>query len=386
MEMYWSLGGPKDDVLFDPESKYSPYCHIFIIVHPDVLIVSKDNVGEGFLVYLGPKKMWSTDYKESPYKQTEKDGSLFPGITQEEFNLDPRPDAGWIDSEVHLPPTVSNMSENVTHTPGQIFYPENLSIEESNKHLVFGFYNPFEGYQNIDRRMLPGEFVIIDVLNEAGEIVKMLRIESTAYSWRSSMRDNNPNLLHRFFQLVTGSYLRYDTPDGRERYESLYPVFTPYNEKSIKKQIEKEPYVVWPQDVNMNDPEYLMTKESRMKNIWLAFINTVPLHKQKDVSEYLDYLYTKRGELITWLRQIENSREYIDPAEFSRRMIDLILVARRFARETVKNGQDRVKGRRKTLKDITKSNIRNLVMKEEGSSLYKLVREMDRYKEESREN
>lgn len=55
MEMYWSLGGPTDEMLFDPESKFSPYVHSFIIVHPDVLIVSKDNIGEGYLVYLGVK-------------------------------------------------------------------------------------------------------------------------------------------------------------------------------------------------------------------------------------------------------------------------------------------------------------------------------------------
>lgn len=387
MDMYWSLGGPSDDVLFDPDSKYSPYCHTFIIVHPDVLVVSKDNIGDGYLVYLGPKQMWSTDYNACPYKQVHKDGSFFEGVTQEEFDTDPRPDAGWIDDAVHVPQTVSNMMDNVSYAQGHaIFAPPNLSFEEVNKHLRFGFYNGFEGWDKLDERMLPGEFVIIHNLDENGATTGMLRVESPAYSWRSGMRDNNPNLRHRFFQLVNGSYLRYDTSEGRDRYKNLYPTFTPYEEDSIKKQIFGDgPYVVWPQDPNYYDPENLMSKESRMYNIWLAFLNSVPLHHQKEVVKYLDYLYNKRGELIGWLRSVE-SRGHIDPTDFSRRVIDIIEAARRFAQQKVKTGMDRARdGRKLSLKDIVRDNIRNLVMKEEGSSLYRLIREMDRYKKEQEE-
>ncbi len=96
MDMYWSLGGPGNDDLFDPDSKYSPYCHTFIIVHPDVLVVSKDNIGDGYLVYLGPKQMWSVDYNICPYKQTQKDGSLYSGVSQEQFDADSRPNAGTV--------------------------------------------------------------------------------------------------------------------------------------------------------------------------------------------------------------------------------------------------------------------------------------------------
>jgi hypothetical protein len=331
--------------------------------------------------------MWSLDYKECPYKQTQKDGSLFPGVTQEEFNSDPRPNAGWIDPTIHVPKTVSNMTENVSHSPGHaIFSPSNLSIEEANKHLTFGFYNPFEGYNKLDRRMLPGEFVIVHQLDESGATTGIIRVKSTPYAWRSGMRDNNPNLLHRFFQLINGSYLRYDTPDGKDRYNNLYPIFEPFDEESIKRQIQDDgPYAVWPQDGKYYDPDYLMTKESRMYNIWLAFLNSVPLHSQKVVSGYLDYLYNKRGELIGWLRALDNIGR-LDSSEFSRRVIDIISAARRFAQQRAERGQDRDRnGRKLSVKDMTKANIRNLVMKEEGSSLYRLIREMDRYKKEQEE-
>jgi len=382
-EMYWSLGGPADEAMFDPDTQYSPYCHTYIMVHPDVLVVSKENVGNGYLVYLGPKQMWTVDYAECPYKQTKKDGSLFDGVTQEQFDADTRPNAGWIDSTIHVPQTVSNRDQSSAENP--IFSPHNLSLEEANKHLMFGFYNAFGGYDTLDRRMLPGEFVIAHQLDENGATIGMIRVESTSYSWRSEMRDNNPNIKHRFYQLVSGSYLRYDTEDGRDRYNRLYPTFTPYDDKSIKERLEHGPYVVWPQDVTYNDPENLMDKTSRMYNIWLAFLNAVPIHRQKEVSEFLGDLYKKRGALIRWLRML-NNRGNLDPTEFSARAVDIVESAKRFARKKVDSGQDTTNdGKKLSVKEITNYNIKNLVMKEQGSSLYRLVREMERWNREQEE-
>jgi hypothetical protein len=384
MEMYWKLGGPKDDELFDPTTYYSPYCHTFIMVHPDVLVASKDNVGEGYLVYLGPKQMWSLNYKECPYKQKQEDGSLFPGVTQEEFDNDPRPNAGWIDPALHVPETVSDMSEATTYEAGRtIFSPHNLSFEEANRHLMFGFYDPFEGYTELDKRMLPGEFVVIHYTDEKGAVVGMVRVQSTAYNWRLEMRDNNPNLLHRFFQLLNGSYIQYNTEDGQRRYNSLYPVFTPYAKESVQTRIKNDgPFVVWPQDPNFQVGDYLFTREGRMYNIWLAFLNDVPLHSQYEVSHYLDYLYNNRNEVIGWLRQLE-SRGHLDPTVISSRAINIIETSRRFARDAVKQGRNvTADGKRLSTKQLIRRNIRNLIMKEEGSSLYRLVKEMNRWKKD----
>ena len=337
MEMYWDLGGPKDEDLFDPNVDYSPFCHTFILVHPDVLIVSKENVGKGYLVYLGAQQMWSTD--PSPY----------PGAVVE---TEPKKIEG-------------------------VFTPPDLSLADTNKHLKFGFYDLFEGYEQLDVRMMPGEFVIVHKNDGT-----MLRVESTPYSWRSEMRDNDPNLLHRFFQLINGSYLRYDTAEGKARYNKLYPIFTPYDSNSIKAQLENGPYVVWPQS-NQLDPDYLMTKRDRMYNIWIAFLNSVPLHRQKEVGGYLDYLYKKRGELIGWLRTLEN-RDHLDSTSFSPRALNIIETTRKFAQKNATNGRDRTKdGKKLSVKDMTRSNIKNFIGKEKGDSLYRLIREMDRYKKET---
>ena len=57
-EMFTQLSGPKGDDLFDSNCQYSPYCHVFIMVYPDLLVASKDSVDDGYLVYLGYQTMW----------------------------------------------------------------------------------------------------------------------------------------------------------------------------------------------------------------------------------------------------------------------------------------------------------------------------------------
>ena len=366
IEMYWDLGGPTDEDLFHPHTDYSPWCHNFIIVHPQVQIVSKDNVGPGYLVYLGPKQLWTLDRDECPYKQLDLNNELFEGVSQEVWDADSRPSAGWIDDTLMLPAI------------GQgIVNPPDLTLAEANKHLRFGFYDSFDGWETMDQRMLPGEFLVISWGEDKEHSI---RIESTSYQWRMAMRDNNPNLLHQFFKLVTSSYLRYNLPEEKERYNHHFPDFTPYDEESIIGQITNDgPYVVWPQDPEFHQSEHLMTKESRMFNIWLAFLNVVPIQAQLEVSQYLGYLYKSRGALISWLRHLE-SKNQLDHTTLSKRTINIIETARNYSTQKISSGSNiGYNGKKLGKKALTRQNIKNLVMKERGDSLYKLIREMDRY-------
>lgn len=384
-DMYWSLDGPTDEELFDNNSDYSPYCHIFIMVHPDVQVVSKDNIGSGFLVYLGPKQMWSLDYYECPYKQLQIDGSTFEGITEEEFAQDPRPYAGWIDDTLYVPADIQDMySAETRNVDKTIYSAPSLSMMDANRHLIFGFYNQFPGSELLDRRLLPGEFVVLYLTDETGQTTGMIRVESQAYAWRSDMRDNDPNLRHRFYQLLNGSYIRYDTHEGKRRFESLYPSMTPYDKDSIQARIaEYGPFTVWPQMPDFDD-SVLYNKQGRLNNIWMAFLSAVPLHKQLEVSGYLDELINRRNELVGWLQMLEGQK--LDKAEFSRRVLNILSAAKSFAIRQANSGFRDRRGRKLSVKELTSNNIQNLISKEEGSSLYRLVKEMIRWKKEQEEN
>ena len=73
-DLWKSLKAPADEKLFDLSKKYSPYCHLFLLVHPSLLYVTKEWVGAGYTVYLGPKQVW--DPKTSPYPQEQIDKVL----------------------------------------------------------------------------------------------------------------------------------------------------------------------------------------------------------------------------------------------------------------------------------------------------------------------
>jgi hypothetical protein len=325
LQMYWELDGPNDDELFDSTKDYSPYCHSFILVHPEVLVASKVPTEEGFLVYLGATKM------------------------------------DWVEREEFCPYPLDQV-EMVAKTP-PIQPLGTMTLEQANHHLEQGFYT-IDNMEDIDPRLMPGEFVILHTPTQ------LLRIQSTPYTWRLEMRDNNPNLYHRFCQLITHSY--------QESSHQNYPVVTPYDMRSIRENIKISPYVVWPQDssviVDFSD------RDERTKNIWLCFLNSVPLNRQKEVVTFFDKLYRDRAELIGWLRTLGTINK-LESTDYSKRVINIVETAHKFAQGNKDRGKnfDR-QGKMLTLKKMVDDNIRNLVMKEEGGSLYRLIKEMNEKK------
>lgn len=350
-EMYWELGGPSDETLFDANKDYSPYSHYFILVHPQVLVATKDDIESGYLVYLGPKQMYSTD-ASCPYP------------------LDK------VDSVLHVPQT-SNANVRVS---GSIYSPENLTVEEANKHLTFGFYEAFEGYQYLDPRLLPGEFVIVEN-TENGE---MYRLESVSYAWRNSIRNNNPNLLHRFFELLDYAYLK---REDDAKFREMFPILTLYDQTSLASNIELASIVVWPQntEVDFSTLSTPTTKDAKLYNIWQCFLIAVPLNRQKEVLTYYELLHNQRNELITWLIETSDkivSGSMLNLVDYSKRAQDIILKTRSFAEARFKKG-DNIDHRTKEFKSIqtlTHDNIRNFISKEKGGSLYRLIKEMERIK------
>ena len=74
----------------------------------------------------------------------------------------------------------------------------------------------------------------------------------------------------------------------------------------------------------------------------------------------------------------------IDILKFSARVQDILIKTRSFASEKVRRDEnvDRKTKVVRTVEDLTQENIRNFISKEKGSSLYRIIREMDRYLQE----
>ena len=352
-QIYQELKGPSDEMLFNSEKKYSPYCHTFILVHPDVLIATKLNVEKGFLVYLGPKQMYSKEEGRCPYPLNEVDTELKTPLTSNVFPSD-------LDNKVYVPSL--------------------LNLEEANKHLLFGVYEPFEGYEHIDPRLLPGEFLILEDVSTK----LMYKVESPAYHWRTSMRNNNPNLLHRFFELL--DYAHAKNLDN-QKYVEMFSVLTMYNLESLQTVVSTGPLIVWPQIYNV-ETSIPDTRDAKLYNIWQNFLISVPLKRQKEVLEFYTYLTTRRDELTNWFCQLseraysrKENMEAVTLTDLSKRSQDILVKTRTFAEDRVRKGQnfDPKTKEKKNVDFWTAVNIRNFINKELGSSLYRLIKEMDRY-------
>lgn len=374
-ELYWKLNGPKDEDLFNPDSKYSPYCYIFIVVHPSLQVASKDNVGDGYLVYLGVKKLWDTNYDLCPYKQTKQNGDLFDNVSQESFDNDKRPNAGWISENIAEIKTVC-ISDKGVEPPKEntIYTPCSFNMVEANKYLNHGFYDNFKipGY---DHRLYPGEFLIIHVHDKEGNIKGLIRVESPSYRWRCDLINNDPNLLHRFYQLLNDSYINNkrvnplagDVHKFMQQYRKKYPIFGNITYESISNYIQKHGAIIhWPVTNNKAPTEH-GNKNQLLHNIWLSLMSAVPITKQSEVLNFLKQLNDERYKLIGWIWKLLIPKNY-EKYTLSKRIQNILQAARK-----PKPGLYRLSN--KQIKD----NIRNFIMKEEGTSLYRLIREMKKW-------
>lgn len=348
-ELYHQLKGPTDEELFSPESTHSPYVYIFLIVHPSVLVATKESVGEGYIVYLGAKIMWET----SPY----------PGAT--------------LDLEQKLP------------TGDHLRSPRELTLEEANHHLQYGYSQAPDAQgqrsNTEDIRLRPGEFIMLYYQNEEGH-QDLLKVQGIPYWWRSNIRNNDPNLLHRFYQLVDWSYLHTENPPEWNQYIGMFPMLERKELTDIVTPIS------FSQRTNISTA---VSREDRLHNIWQCYLMAVPLHCQREVvTMYLQFLQD-RTDLIEWVhslndilppdtpRQTDNSVGPTSPPEVSERITAIISSARRFAKERRRTHRNMSRnGHILGIRAMTRDNIRNLLMKEKGASLYRLVKEM--HSQESR--
>jgi hypothetical protein len=393
LDMYHQLNGPADDQLFNPTSAYSPYCHIFLMVHPTVLVATKQDVGSGYLVYLGARQMWPTDYATCPYKQTQANGDLF--VSPEEFELDPRPNAGYIDPDLYEPKLVQELPAQITNPV--TFYPFDLDVTAANKHLHYGFYDPFDD-STLDPRLGTGEFIILYITPQVqtpiaaaadgvinppstrvpliSENLQLLKVQSKAYQWRSDMRDNNSNLRNRMFQLLNGSYIRTETPEGYHDYVSRFPLLTAYSPESIQQLVQEQPIIVWPQE---KGEVPLTNANERYANIWRGFLVSVPLNRQVAVADLYQQVLTERDQVITWLQEIDQADD-LNNEYLPDRAKGLIRAARKRAQIRTDKGENVTRdGRTLSLETLSQTTIRKFISNEEGSSLFNLVRSMKEF-------
>lgn len=361
LQIYRELGGPADEELFNPGLTHSRFVHEFLIVHPDLLNVTKLPIGEGFIVYINAKVMWDL---ENPNFQT---------VVNKIFDFEPKGVKG-------SPDLLMNSKTPFIHTPTQI------TLEQANDHLKYGFYRE-QDLSKIDPRLTPGEFIIVYSFDAAGKIEKIVKVQSTAYAWRSGVRNQNPNLKQRLFMLVNDSYKeKTDHPEeSYDRFLAKYPLIAPKELSLVMDILSKGPIIIFPQDKDYTKdkyPDMIQKTEQKFYNIFLCFFMAVPLNFQEYVLNLYNEFINDRNEVMEWLKELSkiNYDTVSDPLFY--RANNIITEARRQASYTMKNPTQYSQGH--SFYYIFSKNIYSFIMRERGNTLYQLVKLMHKYREEEK--
>lgn len=353
VEMYNQAGGPTANQLFDLSKPYSDTCYNFLVVHPDLLVATKQHVEHAYIVCLDETKVrFETDPETSS-----------PGIF----------DVKKCQRELPV-----HVTKNFMHSP-----PE-LSVREANGHMANGYYLQ----DNVeDPRMSTGEAVMLyRYVN--GEIVDIVKVCSVAYGWRTMMRGNNPNIAHQFYTHFDYVYKDFDEKTFRSE-DGLIPI-EPVEHRDILAYFEQSRKKIFrlpmfnPNLTYLNGPK---NRDMRIYILWLNYFVSVPINKQQEVINYYQKFINDRNDLIAWLQYLERNNKTVDYLEISDRAKAIIKSVRVLAEESVRNGTnvDRY-GRRLAFKTLLKRTVDNLMKKEKGSSLYALIRDMRKYQKQQNLN
>jgi hypothetical protein len=317
-EMFEELGGSKLK-LFDEQKRYSPHCHFFVIVHPDLLICTKQDVGNGYLVYLGTY---------SCYDQSNCS-----------YNLED------CDFELRLPEMTNSFKEAIEQKI--IYKPRNLTNDEVNMHLNVGFWGPLSNnYQTGS-----GECVIACVEDKPNLPPKLYKFVSPSYQFREFIRDNDPNIVHRMYSLITESFLEDDV------YNSKYPWL---EFESYKDTLQKVGMITY---WNCGRTPAKSDKDAKLRNLWKCLLLAAPLCKQKDVIKLYSNIYNTRKLVVDWLYSLYGLNEESNEHPIIPRASKLLQLALKYAQtHNVKTIN----------KFILCKNLTYLVANENGTSLYKL--------------
>lgn len=319
--MYTEAGGPTDEQLFDMTKPYSSSCYVFLVVHPSLLVGTRQKVNHPYIVHLVTHQM------TLPYLPEEIGEGLSAFPTNSKIN-------GWVD-------------EPFIHTP------QSLSIDDANGYLQFGYYKPFTVS---DRRLQTGEALIVYRMVD-GSVVDIVKVHSTSFEWRVNMRGNNPNITHQFYRLLDTVYNDIYTDENWRALTQKYIILPKHTEEFIRNIFTNHKGIVTLPTKTISRKIYT-TKDSRIYLLWMNYVLSLPQNFQEIGLDIISNFNKDRKDVINWINQLhlQNSDLESNP-DIPRRIKQIIGPARQ--------SQFNVK-----------SSIVNFIYKEQGESLYKLVKAM----------
>lgn len=284
-EVFDALRDFQEEDFFNDEDDPSVY-HL-LVVHPDLLVGTRQYVAKGYLVYL-------TAEGQDVYRPTLS--------AKKRSNM---------------------MKESVLY----LYEQEKLTPKEANNFLRYGYYrtkansiylrgdNVADGARTFsppkdypDERMYPGEFVVMFVDDES-PVRRMFRLQSPGYTWRLEMRGGHPNFQLQFYKLLNDinpdEYIPFDT------------------------SIDLPQHMQNGDMMALDLPTGTEETEDPVRLVWMNLVHSLPIHLQPEALNLLDEF---EDDVQTVVSLVESPPEDIPRTRAGSRLADII--------EQVKNGAD----------------------------------------------
>ncbi len=289
--------------------------------------------------------------------------------------------------------------------------PPTLTIETAKQYLITGLHphwptlqlvNPMTGQLGpADRRMLPGEKIIIYKLDDLGRVEGYLEVHSSSYAWRSSILDHDPNLYHRFVNLSNFALQgKRSEAEHYAEYVSKFPILFPIDDNAMRSSLLATPpqlIISWSGFSQIQypgashpttflisgTPQNVATPLMKLKNILYCFLTCVPLHVQAEVFEFYGKFIQDRKDLVNWIinvikPMIETNNELFLTHRFKKHVHTRLENLIKLANTSV--SYSRKTGAAESSEFLFKKSIENLIGKEKGHSLYRLFASMKNFK------
>ncbi len=349
-QMYKEAEGPLDYEMFDLSKKCSPMCFVFLVVHPKLLMATRQKVNSPYVVLLSINQMWLPN--ASPFKE---------GDVELECKY----------SFVTSPKISAEMNEPFVH------FPEALSLQQANKHLLTGYY---DNVPDMDLRQLPGESLIMYKFKD-GKVVDIVKVNSLAYQYRFNLRNNDPSTYHQFYDLVNHSYQSLSYHTNYVEFKKKFMLFNNYTKQNLLDAIERDGKILHLHESEMN-LENRKDRSKILEIIWINYVHALPFNMQLEAMSFLEKFIIERDQVTRWLQNYETN-QYLDKNHITDRGVSLISSARNTATSLVNKARpvDQIEYQ-KLYDETIKTVIKNFTHNEYGASLYGLVKKMKNTKEQ----
>jgi hypothetical protein len=241
--------------------------HYFILMNEDLLVCSKFPMAnrKGLVIYVGTRD-----------KQNMNIGK-----------------AGWMLINKLKLPTLSN--DEIHNGTGTFYAPDLITkYSEVSKLLTKGFYSHPAVEQS--NPLCLGEAIVVSY--NSGGRRKHVRIVSPAYKHRSELVDNNPNILHRCYTLLTKTLY---PKTGEDTYLQEFPSISVVDvEKTTLPIINEYEGRVY-SDEELTNKSDIESHSRRYRNAVMHYVLALALPHQASAVRCLDYVIEERKKIINIL-------------------------------------------------------------------------------------